>query len=220
MRRASSTALTIVESPGAVSTRSAAARAASVAPLTAIPTSACLRAGASLTPSPVMATRCPRSCRALTMAYLCSGKTWAKPSALSIRSATSDDRWSRVAASASSSSAGWMAAPSPRRRAISRAMAVLSPVTIFTWMPCLSGLAYGLDRVLAGRIEQREYAQKAPSPARPRCGPRRGCGSPSRRAPRPACRRVPPLAMWFLRGSRITCGCALGDLEGPAVWRR
>ena len=50
----------IVESPGAVRMSAAALRAASVAPLTAMPQSACLSAGASLTPSPVMATICPR----------------------------------------------------------------------------------------------------------------------------------------------------------------
>ena len=41
----------------------------------AIPISACLRAGASLTPSPVMATNLPRLCKAWTMRSLCSGET-------------------------------------------------------------------------------------------------------------------------------------------------
>jgi hypothetical protein len=45
----------MVESPGSVRTISAAPRAASVAPSTAIPTLARERAGASLAPSPVMA---------------------------------------------------------------------------------------------------------------------------------------------------------------------
>ena len=85
MRRASSIAVVMTERPGAVRTRSAAARAASVAPLTAMPTSACFSAGASLTPSPVIPTIWPRACRALTMLNLCSGKTWAKPSAATMR---------------------------------------------------------------------------------------------------------------------------------------
>src|ERR1700758_4369809 len=54
--RACRIAATITDNPGASSTTSAAARAASVAPATAIPASACLSAGASLTPSPVIPT--------------------------------------------------------------------------------------------------------------------------------------------------------------------
>ena len=41
----------------------------------ATPMSAFLRAGASLTPSPVMDTILPRRCQALTMRILCSGDT-------------------------------------------------------------------------------------------------------------------------------------------------
>ena len=53
----------------------------SVAVLTAIPTSACGgRAGASLTPSPVIPVTCPASCRCWTTMYLSSGKTSANPS--------------------------------------------------------------------------------------------------------------------------------------------
>ena len=66
----------------------AAARAASVAPDTAMPQSAFFSAGASFTPSPVMPTMWPRFCRTSTMWNLCSGNTWAKPSALSMDSAS------------------------------------------------------------------------------------------------------------------------------------
>ena len=66
---------------------SAAARAASVAPDTAMPQSAFFSAGASFTPSPVMPTMWPRFCRTSTMWNLCSGNTWAKPSASSMDSA-------------------------------------------------------------------------------------------------------------------------------------
>ena len=41
----------------------------------ATPMSAALRAGASLTPSPVMETIFPLACQALTMRILCSGET-------------------------------------------------------------------------------------------------------------------------------------------------
>ena len=81
----------ITDSPGLSSTMSAAARAASVAPDTAMPQSAFFSAGASLTPSPVMPTMWPRCCSTSTMWYLCSGNTWANPSAVSIDSATAAD---------------------------------------------------------------------------------------------------------------------------------
>ena len=41
----------------------------------ATPTSAAFSAGASLTPSPVIATTSPRACHALTMRILSSGET-------------------------------------------------------------------------------------------------------------------------------------------------
>ena len=56
MHRAIKMPWTIVLRPGSVSTMSAAARAASVDPWTAMPMSARFNAGASLTPSPVMPT--------------------------------------------------------------------------------------------------------------------------------------------------------------------
>ena len=49
----------MTDRPGVVSTMSAAARAASVAPETAMPQSAFFSAGASFTPSPVMPTMWP-----------------------------------------------------------------------------------------------------------------------------------------------------------------
>ena len=52
----------MTERPGAVSTMSAAARAASVAPSTAMPIWAFLSAGASFTPSPVIPTVWPAPC--------------------------------------------------------------------------------------------------------------------------------------------------------------
>ncbi len=77
----------ITERPGVISTMAAAARAASVAPETAMPQSAFFSAGASFTPSPVIPTMWPRCCNTSTIWYLCSGKTCAKPSAFSIESA-------------------------------------------------------------------------------------------------------------------------------------
>ena len=63
----------MTESPGLKSTMSAADRAASVAPDTAMPQSAFFSAGASFTPLPVMPTTWPRFCKSSTIWYLCSG---------------------------------------------------------------------------------------------------------------------------------------------------
>ena len=65
-----------VEKSSSPSTMSAASLAAAV-PLRPIatPMSACRSAGASLTPSPVMATTSPRDCSACTSRSLCSGAT-------------------------------------------------------------------------------------------------------------------------------------------------
>ena len=71
-------AATIDEKSSSMSTRSAAARATSVPlPPIAIPICAALNAGASFTPSPVMATTSPRACSARTIRSFCSGATLA-----------------------------------------------------------------------------------------------------------------------------------------------
>src|ERR1700704_2556282 len=135
MRRASSIALLITDRPGAVRISAAALRAASVAPDTAVPQSACFKAGASLTPSPVIATKWPRACSALTIAYLCSGKTRAKPSAFSIASAICGGTLLGSMSLGKASAAGMMWVPRPSWRAVSMAMAVSSPVTILIRTP-------------------------------------------------------------------------------------
>ena len=76
MPRPSSTALTIDAKLSSVSTMSEASLVTSV-PVTpmAMPMSAALTAGASLTPSPVIATTCPRAFQARTTRSLCSAVT-------------------------------------------------------------------------------------------------------------------------------------------------
>ena len=82
--RAMTIPVTIVLRPSWVRTISAAAMAASVAPETAIPTSACFRAGASLTPSPVAPTEYPRSRSVSTTKY------WRKRGAKIIKGRSND----------------------------------------------------------------------------------------------------------------------------------
>ena len=61
-----------------ISVISEAAIATSVPVPIAIPTSAWARAGASLIPSPTIATIFPSDCNAWILAAFCSGRTWAK----------------------------------------------------------------------------------------------------------------------------------------------
>ena len=56
-------------------TASALSMATSVPAPMAMPRSACTRAGASFTPSPIMATRCPSDCSLLTCSCLSFGRT-------------------------------------------------------------------------------------------------------------------------------------------------
>ena len=117
--------------PGSVRTTLAAPLATSVAVLTAMPTSAWRRAGASLTPSPVMPVMCPAACRCFTTTYLSSGNTSAKPSAPAKRSPVSLP----ACALAAFRSAMRRMLGSPTPRAISLATGSASPVSIFTPTP-------------------------------------------------------------------------------------
>ncbi len=134
--RLSLTASIITESPGRVRTMSAADLAASVAPETAMPASAFFSAGASLTPSPVIPTICCFFWSSSTIWYLCSGKTWANPSASSTRrSASLSDLIS------SNLAAGRMLVPRSTCCATSLAIASWSPVTILTSIPIDSAVS-------------------------------------------------------------------------------
>ena len=130
--RPSRTALAMVAKLSSASTMSDASLAASVPfmPM-ATPTSARLRAGASFTPSPVMATTWPSSCRALTRRSLCSGLARANTS-------TSMATRRRAASSIMATSAPVMAGlptPMPSWAPMARAVSTWSPVIILTRMP-------------------------------------------------------------------------------------
>uniref|UniRef100_A0A0A9CXS8 Secreted protein n=1 Tax=Arundo donax TaxID=35708 RepID=A0A0A9CXS8_ARUDO len=114
-----STALMITLSPGSVRTISDALLAASVASATAIPISAFFRAGASLTPSPVIPQICFRACKRFTISYLCSGNTPAKPSAFSIRSSTGKAAIDSSLFCPNKADEGYMFVPIPKRRPVS-----------------------------------------------------------------------------------------------------
>src|SRR5277367_5287037 len=145
----------------------AAARAASVAPETAKPQSAFFSAGASFTPSPVMPTMWPCFCSTSTMWNLCSGNTWAKPSASSIDLVTAAVssllESPRVAPSR-------MLVPIPRVLAVSLAIASASPVTILILTPHLGRGRDGRFGIVTRRIEQRQHAEKLPFAVSVRAG--------------------------------------------------
>ena len=133
MPRPSRTAETMVEKSSSVSTISAADLATSVPFLPmAQPMSAAFRAGASLTPSPVMATTIPRRWKAFTSRTLCSGATRANTGV----SKACRARASSVRRSSSGPVITLLSLPAmPTRRAMASAVAPWSPVIITGRMP-------------------------------------------------------------------------------------
>ena len=108
----------------------------------AMPMSAFLRAGASFTPSPVMATTWPFLRRMSTRWTLSSGETRAMTPMSSIWRIASSSLMAR-------NSAPVMARPSmPSWRAIASAVTAWSPVIMRTWMPAAWAVR---DGVLRGR---------------------------------------------------------------------
>ena len=198
-------ASTITDSPEASSTMEAAARAASVAPETAIPQSAFFSAGASLTPSPVMPTMWPRCCRTSTMWNLCSGKTCAKPSAFSMVSAICALSWCLVSPSALASR---IFVPIPSCFEVSRAMAIWSPVTILTSTPMCRALA------MVALACSRGGSNNGSTPANCHLPSSSARATPSERKPRPAnsftaFSTAGLTAPAFVDICRMTCGAPL-----------
>ena len=138
MRRPSAIALRIVAKLSSAKTISAASFVASV-PLMpiAMPTSARVRAGASLTPSPVIATTSPRDCRARTMRILCSGLVRANTSTSCTTFASSSPLIASSSAPVSTAGPSSDASTSPISRLIASAVPAWSPVIIFTRMPAV-----------------------------------------------------------------------------------
>ena len=131
--RPSSTPATIVVKLSSLSTRSAASRATSV-PLRPMATPMLARrsAGASLTPSPVTATKCPADCAASTIASFCSGVTRANTLTLPMASASCAGDASCTCEPCITSSGP---AAIPSSPAIASAVSGWSPVTMTTRMP-------------------------------------------------------------------------------------
>ena len=125
-RRPSATTCGRVANRSSSSTICATARVAGEPEPIATPRSASLSASTSLTPSPVMATVCPRDCRAETMARFCCGVTRPNTSAPATFSVNSSPSAGRVRASTAS------ATETPSDRVTAPTEAALSPEITFT----------------------------------------------------------------------------------------
>ncbi|KAH3659767.1 hypothetical protein OGATHE_005812 [Ogataea polymorpha] len=132
-----------------VKTMSAASLATSVPFLPmAIPISASLSAGASFTPSPVMATMSPRICNARTMDTLCSGVVLANTDTDSIASARSCSDIESILSPLRTLRSGSLSGM-PILRAMLVAVTSLSPVIMITWTPPL--MSEAIDWLTCGR---------------------------------------------------------------------
>ena len=146
--RPSSTACSIEVKLSSARTTSAASLVTSV-PLMpmATPTSARRSAGASLTPSPVIATTSPRSCSDFTSRSLCSGEVRANTSwVCAISSSSSSEAFSSSDPVIDRSSSP---SPSPSSRPMASAVPMWSPVIILTRIPALRQSS--MDSMASGR---------------------------------------------------------------------
>ena len=146
-----STAFTIVAKLSSVSTIAAASFATSV-PVTPIatPISACFKAGASLTPSPVIATIFPFSCHARTIRILCSGDTLAYTEIFGTNSFNSS---SLIFSISAPSQASDKSCNMPTLLAIAAAVILWSPVIITGRIPAfIHSITAVFDSSLGGSI--------------------------------------------------------------------
>mmetsp|Transcript_16293 Transcript_16293/g.46273 ORF Transcript_16293/g.46273 Transcript_16293/m.46273 type:complete len:363 (-) Transcript_16293:1209-2297(-) len=141
MERPSSTAPTMVEKLSSARTKSEASLATSVPVMPmAMPMSAILRAGASLTPSPVMATTSPASLRSLTMSCLNLGSAREKTMPPR-RSLSRMSRWASLLSLLNSwpMKLFWprssLSSKTPMSRQMASAVSLLSPVMTMTRTP-------------------------------------------------------------------------------------
>ena len=179
-----------------------------------MPQSAFFSAGASFTPSPVMPTMWPRCCRTSTMWNLCSGNTWAKPSAFSISLAAAAVS---LRLTSPRPEASRMSVPIPSVLAVSRAMARASPGDHLDLDAHLPRGGDGRLGVLPRRVEEGQHAEKLPL-----ARSLRSRATPSERKPRAANSFDRPVDVGLHlpgvgRQFQDHLGRALGHLERRAV---
>ena len=133
MCRPSRTAVTMVEKLSSAMTMSAAFLVTSVPAMPmAMPISARRMPGASLMPSPVMATTSPAACSRSTIRLLCRGVTRANTRVLRMRASNS---LSGSASSCAPVNTSRSEAAMPRREAMANAVSRWSPVIMTVRMP-------------------------------------------------------------------------------------
>ena len=192
----------------------------------ATPMSARFRAGASLTPSPVMATTSPCSCSASTIRSLCSGLTRGRTRRPPARRAPGRPRPSPRAPAPATARAP--PATMPSSTAIAAAVAGWSPVIMIVRIPasrasrtarCASGRGGSIipttpsqtSSLLELHVEAGRRPPRARGPGRPRpgCAALRPRGSPRRRGWPAAARRLSgrssfPTRSWVQRARRMS----------------
>ena len=129
------TDLTIVAKLSSAKTIEAASLLTSVPVIPiATPTSAFFNAGASFTPSPVIATMCPNSCHSVTILILCAGLTLAYTLTLG---SISESSLSLIISSSAPSRAKSPSLKIPTSRATAIAVILWSPVIMTGFIPAL-----------------------------------------------------------------------------------
>ena len=203
-----------------------ASLAACVPVFIATPTSACASAGASLVPSPVIATSLPSACSRLMSAILSSGVAWARKSSTPASEA--------IAAAVSGLSPVIITVLMPMaRRCANRSR--MPPLTMsFRWMtPSTWRPSATTSGVPPARAMRCDVPASAPGPCRPSPAPTsrsrrpRPCGSRGRRrppAPAPAAvtaagrgtrRSTPDMRVWAVNGTNVACCGASSRPRSP-----
>ena len=141
-RRPSPTTDGIASNVESSSTSCATARVAELPEPIATPMSASFSASTSFTPSPVIATTCPRDWSASTIARFCCGVTRPKIACVSSTSASSSPPSGSAFASNGASAPG-----RPTRRATAATVAGWSPLMTLTSTPCRAKYASVVDAV-------------------------------------------------------------------------
>ena len=192
-RRPSATTPGSVANRLSSSTSSATALVAAAPEPMAMPMSASLRASTSLTPSPVIATVCPRACRAVTIACFCCGVTRPKTERSSSRRPSAPGSSGRSRASTGSVGVGQAR---PRRDGADGERAV--PGDHLQRHALRREVRDGLGR---RRIAAARRAGRRPPPAGPAGATRRPAGPAARastRTRRPLAARPGGLRQLFL----------------------
>ena len=206
------------------STTPADSIATSVPAPMAMPTSARARAGASLTPSPTMATVNPRSCSSVTVESLSSGRTSEKTSSIPRSAPTARATWSAspviMATRMPRSCRAWTAARDSGRTWSSTAIAPMTVPSRTTWSTPAPRRIHSpvLSASPSGGVSRSSRSMFGPptrisEPSTPALIPRPEADvNPEPVSPKPAASEFPAAAAAIARAT----GCSLADSAAAA----